>query len=527
MKKSFFILVIILLVFSSCTRYQQNDQEDSINFEGIQVEGGVISGITGSDKEVYIFKGIPYAAAPVDHLRWKAPAPVQPWEGVKKCNSFSASAMQASPEPFYMWSEEFLIPREPIDEDCLYLNVWTGAKKKNEKRPVLVWIHGGGFVSGSGSVPIYDGHAMARKGVIFVSINYRLGIFGFFSHPELTRESSVNASGNYGLMDQIAALKWVKNNIAEFGGDPENITIAGQSAGSASVVYLVASPLAKGLFQKAIAQSGAGLLSRLAGPDRSALLNLQQAEQAGVEVANNVQANSLTELRNIPAVDLLNKVRIFSNPIIDGYVLPESVAKIYKEDKENKISLLTGWNEDDGIVMGRFEKAIVFEERILSQWGASGRELLSYYPASNDSIAEISQKDLQRDIVFGAQNYTLANLVSQQGKDVYVYRFTRNVPAGQYIDYGAFHTGEVPYAYNNLNFLNRPFEPVDFKLANAMSSYWANFAISGNPNGDGLPEWPEYKVNSHEIMIFGDQYRKGIITDTTSLNFLSEKLMVE
>lgn len=524
MAKLFFISVMILLAISSCIRNQQDDQEGFINFDRIQVSGGFISGIESSDKEVYIFKGIPYAAAPVNDLRWKAPAPVRPWEGVKKCDSFGASAMQPSPEPFYMWSEEFLIPEEPIDEDCLYLNVWTGAKNMNEKRPVIVWIHGGGFVSGSGSVPIYNGEALARKGVVFVNINYRLGIFGFFSHPELTRESSANASGNYGLMDQIAALEWVKDNIAEFGGDPENITIAGQSAGSASVAYLVASPLAKGLFQKAIAQSGAGLLCRTPGPESTALLNLQQAEQAGVQVAHDLQAASVNQLRNITASDLSGKVKFSPHPIIDGYVIPENVMKIYEENKENKIRLLTGWNEDDGIVMGGFEKANVYEERILRQWGAFGQELLRFYPATNDTVAEISQKDLQRDIVFGAQNYTLANLVSRQGKDTYVYRFTHKVPAGQYKDFGAFHTAEVPYVLNNLKFVNRPFEPIDYRLADTMSSYWINFAVSGNPNADGILKWPEYHVNSREIMFFGDHPKNGIITDTLSLGFLSEKL---
>jgi para-nitrobenzyl esterase len=527
MARLFFILVMILLAVSSCKRNQKDDLEGIINFNRIQVDGGYISSVGSSDKEVHIFKGIPYAAAPVNDLRWKSPAPVQPWKGVKKCDSFGASAMQPSPEPFYMWSEEFLIPEEPIDEDCLYLNVWTGAKKMNEKRPVIVWIHGGGFTSGSGSVPIYNGEAMARKGVIYVNINYRLGIFGFFSHPELTRESSVNASGNYGLMDQIAALKWINDNIAEFGGDPENITIAGQSAGSASVVYLVASPLAKGLFQKAIAQSGAGLLSRTPGPESTALLNLRQAEQAGVQVANDLQAESMTQLRNMPASDLLSKVRFFPHPIIDGYVIPESAIKIYKENKENKISLLTGWNEDDGIVIGGFEKADVYKEKILTQWEASGQEILRLYPATNDSIAEISQKDLQRDIVFGAQNYTLANLVSRQGKDTYVYRFTHKVPAGQHKDFGAFHTGEVPYALNNLNFVNRPFELIDYRLADTMSSYWVNFVVSGNPNADELLKWPEYHVNSREIMVFGDHPKNGIITDTLNLNFLAENLMVE
>lgn len=328
-------------------------------------------------------------------------------------------------------------------------------------------------------------------------------------------------------MDQIAALKWVKNNIAAFGGDPENITIAGQSAGSASVVFLVASPLTRGLFQKAIAQSGAGLLSRTPGPESTALLTLEQAEQAGLKVANELQAQSIAQLRSIPATELVTNVKYRSHPIIDGYVLPESVSTIYQESKENSVSLLTGWNEDDGIVMGEFEKADEFEARILSQWGEAGQELLGFYPALNDSVAKISQKYLQRDIVFGAQNYALANLLSSRGKEVYMYRFTRNVPAGQYEDFGAFHTGEVPYAYHNLEFVNRPFEPVDHQLADVMSSYWANFITTGNPNGEGLPEWPEYDMKSREIMILGDQQQKGIISDTLSLNFLQDNLMVE
>ena len=520
--------MIIFLALSSCKSEQPNKQEASINFGKVQVDGGFISGIEGAEDGIHIFKGIPYAAAPVGDLRWKAPAPIRPWEGTKKCNTYGPSAMQPPPEPFYMWSEEFLIREEPISEDCLYLNVWTGAKRATEKRPVVVWIHGGGFTSGGASVPIYDGEAMARKGIVFVTINYRVGIFGFFSHPELTQESSNNASGNYGLMDQITALQWVKRNIAAFGGDPGNVTIAGQSAGSISVVFLVASPLAKGLFQKAIAESGAGLLGRRPGTTRAALSTLRQAEQAGMQVANELQANSISQLRNIPANDLQNQVKFYAYPTMDGYVLPESVTKIYTENKENNIRLLTGWNQDEGIVMGGFKNADEYKEEILTQWGTNGRELLRFYPADNDSTAAISQKRLQRDLVFGAQNYTLANLVSSQGKDVYVYRFTRKVPGtGQYKDFGAFHTGEVPYAYDNLKFVDRPWESIDHQLADVMSSYWANFIIFGNPNGGDLAQWPKYNLHTREIMVLGDQQKKGIIRDATRLNFLCDNLIVK
>lgn len=522
-----FILLIVLLAFASCKTNQSNTQETAIDIAKVKVDGGLISGIKSEDSDISVFKGIPFAAAPVGDLRWKAPAPVQAWEGVKKCDTFAASAMQPFPEPFYMWSEEFLIPEEPIDEDCLYLNIWTGAKSTTEKRPVVVFIHGGGFTSGSGSVPIYDGEAMAKKGVVFVNINYRLGIFGFLAHPELTAESPNKASGNYGLMDQVAALKWVKNNIAAFGGNPDNITIAGQSAGSASVVFLVASPKANGLFQKAIAQSGAGLLSRNPGADRTALLDLNHAELVGSEVADELNATSIEELRKIPAIDLQNKVRFFTHPIIDGYILPESVTKIFTENIENNVSILTGWNEDDGVFIGEFEKADEYKKNILEQWGDAGQELLRYYPATNNEVAEISQLHLQRDIAFGAQNYTLANLTSDHGKNVYVYRFTRRVPPGNYVDYGAFHTGEVAYAYNNLEFVDRPFEDTDYQLADVMSEYWVNFIINGDPNSDELPDWPAYKTDIKEIMYLGDQQKSGVLQDTASLNFLHDQLIVE
>ncbi len=517
------ILFLFLSVLWGCTADPHSPQENVIDFSNVPVEGGRVSGTTSNNGEIQIFKGIPFAAAPTGDLRWKAPAPVPPWDGVKSCDSFGPSPMQRDPEPFYVWTEEFLIAKQPIDEDCLYLNVWTGAESMDEKRPVVVWIPGGGFVSGSGSVPIYDGEAMAEKGVVFVTINYRLGIFGFFSHPELTRESPHNASGNYGLLDQIAALTWVKQNIKAFGGDPDNFTIAGQSAGSASVVFLVASPLAKGLFQKAIAQSGAGLLSR--EPGGTALMNLAEAELSGQKVASDLQATSIAQLRNIPAGKLQDKGNFRAHPIVDGYVLPESATKIYLENKQNKVSLLTGWNQNEGVVMGEFESADEFKERMKNEWGATSGELLILYPASSDSIAAISQKTLQRDVVFGAQNYALANLVSSQGNEVYVYRFARQIPGRANENYGAFHTGEVPYAYDNLEFVDRPFETIDFRLADIMSSYWMNFITSGNPNAEELPNWPKYSTNSRDIMFFGEEPQRGIITDTANLNFLQEHLM--
>ena len=486
--------------------------------EVVKIRSGMVAGVKNISGEVISFKGIPFAAPPVGDLRWKAPQPVKPWAGVRKSDTFGPSPMQADPAPFSMWSEEFLIPKEPISEDCLYLNVWTGAKSAREKRPVLVWIYGGGFVSGGSAVPIYDGEAMAKKGVVFVSLNYRVGPFGFFAHPELTKESNNGASGNYGLMDQIAGLQWVQQNIAAFGGDPNNVTIAGQSAGSMSVNALVASPLAQGLFGKAIAQSGANF-SR-------GSTTLQQAEEEGVKLAKSMNASSLAELRNVPATELMQKAQGMRGPIVDGYVLPNTIAAIFAAGKQNKTGLLTGWNEDEGLLFGPVKNADDFKKQAEEQYGSDAKAFLQYYPASTDAEAAVSQLNLSRDMIFGVQNYTWANVQSDQGiNNVYVYRFTRKVPAtGEYAKYGAFHTGEVPYAYDNLKFVDRPWEPVDHSLANLMSSYWVNFIKTGNPNGKGLPPWPDYTTPDKQIMVLGKNSEAKPLPDAAALDFLNAKM---
>jgi len=499
-----FLLIGVLVSFIPKTSARQPANQ-------VKIIGGIIEGITTSSG-IRVYKGIPFAAPPIGKLRWQAPQPVSPWTGVRQCVAFGPSPMQNEPKPFSMWSAEFLIPKSPISEDCLYLNVWTGAQTAKEKRPVMVWIYGGGFNSGGSGVPIYDGEATARKGIVFVSFNYRVGIFGFFAHPELTKESGRNASGNYGLLDQVAALQWVKQNIAAFGGDPNNVTIAGQSAGSMSVNCLVASPLTKGLFTKAIAESGASFTRQSA--------TLPQAEQEGLKTAQKLNASSLTDLRNIPAAELYKTPGM--RPIVDGYVLPDDIAAIFAAGKANKVALLTGWNEEEGLMNGPIQSAADFRKWAEEQYGDDAKTFLQFFPATTDTEATTSQLKLARDMIFGIQNYTWANVQSaREQPNIYVYRFKRKVPAtGEYVKYGAFHTGEVPYAYDNLKFVDRPWEPVDKELARVMSSYWVNFAIRGNPNGENLPNWPAYTLKEKKIMILDVKSVAKTLPDQAALNFL-------
>ncbi len=482
-----------------------------------RTDAGTVSGVKNSTGDITSFKGIPFAAPPVGDLRWKAPQPAKHWEGVKKCDAFGPSPMQGAPKPFMVYTSEFLIPEKPISEDCLYLNVWTGAKNTKEKRPVFVWIYGGGFTSGGTACPIYDGEALAKKGVIFVSVNYRVGVFGFFAHPELTKESPNKASGNYGLLDQIAALKWVKKNIAAFGGDPDNVTIDGQSAGSMSVNALVASPLTRGLFNRAIAESGSFLVKNplLAGN------TLQAAESAGQKAAEKAGANSLADLRAMPAEDAMKKMQGRYSPIVDGYVLPQSIPDIFAHNKQNHVAVITGWNGDE---FGSWPvKKENFVKQAQLQYGADTGTFFKYFPAATDEQATKSQGTLTRDLTFAISGYKWSDIQSQYSDSpVYVYNFNRKIPAtAEFVKYGAFHTGEVDYMMNNLKFLNnRPFGQADFALANLMSDYWVNFIKTGNPNGKGLPEWPKYTTTGNLVKVFDAKSETEKLPDKAALDFL-------
>ncbi|WP_288373742.1 carboxylesterase family protein [uncultured Algoriphagus sp.] len=502
------LLFSLLIVLVSC---QKELHEEKISINDVQVTGGLISGKYSEDQSIKIFKGIPFAAPPVGQLRWKAPQAVIPWEGVLETKENPPSFMQSPPVPFFAWSEEFLIPKDPISEDGLYLNVWTPAEKVSESLPVMVWIHGGGFSGGSGTVPLYDGEHLSKKGIVVVTINYRLGIFGFLAHPELDKENSQGISGNYGILDQIAALDWVKNNIQAFGGDPSNVTIAGQSAGAFSVNALVVSPKAKGLFQKAIAQSG-GMVSQGSGLVQSA----DAVKMQNKKLLKDLGVNSIDELRQLSADSLL-KIRSRFSPVIDGQVIPP-----VKESIENgnfaDVPLLTGWNADDNVGMGPELSPEDFQKNAAKQYGERASEYLDLFPAKNDEQLQ-ETRALLAELVFGFQNYAWAKMQTEYGRNpAFLYYFTR-IPPGE-PNYGAFHSAEFSYAFHTLQNWNRPFEEVDFRLEDMMSTYWVNFIKTGNPNGEGLPEWPKFDPENPKVIELGQDVKSVTVPYFRQLNFL-------
>jgi para-nitrobenzyl esterase len=455
----------------------------------IKLESGLVSGIPGSRGGIRVFKGIPYAAPPVGALRWRAPQLVATWNGVRRADHFGPMCMQAG-------------PASGMSEDCLYLNIWTAANSNREKRPVMVWSHGGGYTMGSGDSPQFDGEALAAKGVILVTYNYRLGVFGFFAHPDLTRESEKNASGNYGLMDLAAVLRWVRKNIAAFGGDPQRVTIFGVSAGAGLVSNMVGSPETKGLFRRAIAQSGGWMGLRIGKP-----MMRPQAEAAGVKVAESMGAKSIAELREKPAADLLKSGR-GTGPIVDGWFIPEDLSSIYLRSEQNDVDLLVGSNQDEGTFFSRpgQVKAEQFISQSRQRFGSFADEFLKLYPAGSDKEAESSQLASFRDELAWHMR-TWAGLKSMGGNGrSYLYYFTHEPPAVPGTpSRGATHGAETPYVFQNLVPAALPWKDLDRRLADIISSYWSNFAAKGDPNGRGLPNWPEYQNPNGLAMVLGDK----------------------
>jgi para-nitrobenzyl esterase len=475
-------------------------------------DSGVVSGVREGGLSVY--KGIPFAAPPVGDLRWRAPAPVAPWTGTRKADAFAPACMQTGVS----------MPGETppaVSEDCLYLNIWTPAKSDSahERLPVIVWIYGGGYINGSAAMPLYWGDRLAHKGVLVVTIAYRLGPLGFLAHPELTRESTHHSSGNYGLMDQIAALEWIQRNIAAFGGDPKNVTIAGQSSGAISVSILMASPRAKGLFQRAIGESG-GLFEPVQLAPKYLLAN---AERDGEKYVASLGAPTLQELRQVPASQLTGNADGIVHPVIEPYVLPLSPYDAFTSGQQNDVPLLLGSNADEARALTDVSqvKAATFASDLEHSFGALPPQLVAAYPYTTDQEAKQARLNLERDLRFGWDMWAWARLQAATGQSsVYYYSFTQKppFPAGSvYEGWGASHFAELWYVFNHFDQEPWRWSEADRRVAEEISSYWANFAKSGNPNGPGLPAWPVFTNTDSKVLYLGDPISVGGVASIDSL----------
>jgi para-nitrobenzyl esterase len=461
----------------------------------IKTEQGKIHGKTINNGKVKAFLGLPYAAPPVGDLRWRAPEPPAKWKGVREATMYGAHGAQNGV------FEDMIFQESGPSEDCLYLNVYVPADAKTgSKLPVMFWIHGGGNEAGSASEPRHNGDFLPTKGVLLVTINYRLGVFGFLATPDLAKENG-SAAGNYGLMDMVAALEWVRANIAKFGGDPGNVTIFGESAGSSAVSTLMASPLARGFFEKAIGESGGAM--NLGAPGRRTLEEVEERDQ---EWSHSLGAKSLAELRALPAEKILDaatqKGAPRFSPVIDGRLLTEPVADTYAAGKQAHVPLLAGWNGDEQHNLAVGMTAEKWKEFAATTFGENASEFLTFFPGDSDEQAVRSAIDYESDsfIAFGTWKWIEAQVKTG---DAPVYRYHLELAAppskfhpGSY----AFHSDDIEYVFGTLD--TRPgavWRPEDRKLSEEMMDYWTNFAKTGNPNGPGLPEWPRFDKDGDVI----------------------------
>lgn len=475
----------------------------------VRTHAGLVTGMATSQPGVRAYLGIPFAAAPVGELRWRPPRPPAQWTGVRAADRFAPACMQPGPAAFGPWTLEFLL-RGPVSEDCLYLNVWTGAAP-GARRPVFVYIYGGAFTSGSSDVPVYDGARLASRGLVVVTINYRVGALGFLAHPELTAESPEHASGNYGLLDQVAALRWVRDDIAAFGGDPARVTIAGQSAGAMSVFLLTASPLARGLFQRAVIESGPGGLAAMGiASARGMARPRADAEREGVTFAQAAGAPTLAQLRALPAsafVPTPGGARARFGPIVDGLFLTEDPADVFAAGRQNDVATLTGLNADEGSAFPGYGKttAAAFRAQAQQRWGDRAPRFLAAYPAASDEEAGRAAVQSARDAGVAGVTRLLLERARTARTPAFAYYFDRAIPWPEHPEFGAFHTAEVPYVFGTLDVLPRPWTDVDRRLSETMMGYWVNFATHGDPNGPGLPAWPVFRPGQPALLRLGEQ----------------------
>ena len=523
--------------------------------EQVRIDTGLLAGtISTGQPTVRVFKGIPFAAPPLGENRWRAPQPAARWDGVRKADAFAAPCIAGAPAaprggnggggggrgaatPAAAPAAPAAPPREPArSEDCLYANVWTSAASANDRRGVMVWIYGGGFTGGSGSQAWYDGENLASKGPVVVTFNYRLGGLGWFAHPDLAKESGHNASGNYGMMDAIAMLQWVKRNISAFGGDPNNVTIAGESAGANMIGALVGSPQAKGLFHRAIAESGAWMGLTLGRMNTAA-----KAQEDGAKAMAALGVNSIAELRAKPLAELtgINS----SGVVVDGYMVPQDLSLTYLSGKQNAVDLLSGSNKDEanfglctsvglpgqnaagggrGGRGGTSPTLDSLKTAAQRRFGdASGEYMKLFAPASDEAMPATAHASCADEINWNMRQW--AEKQAKLGKKAYVYFFTR-IPTvnGQPSPQGANHTAEISYAFNNpKGQATQTWNETDTKLGGTMSSYWANFIMKGDPNGSGLPNWPQYRDLTSKVMVLGDTVQPESAPPIERLKFLS------
>jgi para-nitrobenzyl esterase len=477
--------------------------------EPVATESGMVDGV--QEGAIRAFKGIPYAAAPLGELRWHAPQPAPAWAGVKAADAFSPICPQKGAYP----PES---PPEPMSEDCLTLNIWTPAATATQKLPVMVWIYGGGLVNGSASTPLYAGNRLATRGVVVVTFNYRLGALGFLAHPELNKESKHGGSGNYGLLDQIAALNWVRRNIWAFGGDPDQVTIFGQSSGSMSVSALIASPLAKGLFRRAIGESG-GIFEPV---ELDPLFTPAGAAEAGERFAARAGAATLADLRHLP-VEKLIETRFHPQFNIDGYALTKPPYDAYAAGAQNNVDLLIGTNADEGqYFLDKTKVTVANVNEILARdfpkwlvW------FVGATPGNTDAEARASAAAFNGDMRFRWDMWAWARHAAAGRGRVFFYQFSRTPPfrrGDRYFGLGATHGMEMPYVFDHLDQQQVAWTAKDRELASIIPAYWTNFAKTGDPNGTGLPRWPEFRTARSQAMVLGDTTAPAPIPNEDRLN---------
>jgi para-nitrobenzyl esterase len=460
----------------------------------VKVESGVLVGTTGKNAAVRVYRGIPYAAPPVGKLRWAPPVQPAHWQGVRQASEYGARCMQ---NPVY---GDMLFRDKGMSEDCLFLNVWTPASA-NANLPVLFWLHGGGYEAGSGDEPRYDGESFAAQGIVVVSINYRLGVFGYFAHPDLAAESAHHATGNYGLLDMVAALQWVHRNIAAFGGNPAHVTIGGESAGSMAVSALMASPLTKGLFSAAIGESGAVFTPKPTTYFRT--VPAEVAASRSLDYQKAAKASSLAELRAMPAEQLLKTAYRGIVSARDGYFFDRDPKDVYLAGDQAHVPVLIGWNSEEAKGGIRQKPTVESFRNLLQQlFQDDTTEALRYFPDAGDEDAYASMLALQNDLFTVHPSWLWAEYQIRSGHaPVYRYLFSRAVPGAP----GAIHASEIEYVFSTLDSKpNVTWTDGDRQLSETMNHYWANFIRSYNPNAGALPQWTPFnegKVQQLDLTI--------------------------